>query len=161
MKKIILLDIDGVLNSEINQDYNFSKGRWSSRNLVLDSDAIRCLKEIVDKTGAEIILSSTWRYPDEDDSFVSKENFIRQLGLSGMTLSGETPQLPEYDRAAEILAYLNEHPEVTHFVIIDDDIDLMKHEELRKHLLHTNYRIGLVKSEIDEAINILDKVREI
>ena len=159
MKKVILLDIDGVVNSEINQDDNFRKGRWSTHNLIMDPEAMACLKEIVDKTGAEIILSSTWRYPDEDGSFASKENFVKQLFDFGMFLTGETPQLQEYDRAAEILTYLNEHPEVTHFVILDDDLDLVKNKELRPHLLHTNYQIGLVKSEISEAIAILNKER--
>ena len=75
MRKVIFLDIDGVINSEINQDYNFKKGRWSTRNIVMDPEAMLCLKEIVGKTGAEIVLSSTWRYADEDGSFASKIEF--------------------------------------------------------------------------------------
>ena len=159
MRKVIFIDIDGVLNSEINQDLNFKQGRWFSHNLILDPEAMLCLKEIIDQTGAELILSSTWRYPDEDGSFASKENFINQLSSYDLSLSGETPQLPEYDRAAEISEYLDEHMDIGHFVVIDDDIDLLKNEEIKPHILHTNHQFGLVKSEIAEAVSILNKSR--
>ena len=160
MRKVIFLDIDGVINSEINQDYNFKKGRWSTRNIVMDPEAMLCIKEIVDKTGAEIVLASTWRYADEDGSFASKENFVKQLNEFGMVLADETPQLSEYNRAEEIIAYLKAHPEITHFLIIDDDIDLLKNNELKVNLLHTNYQVGLVKSEVENAVAILANQRE-
>lgn len=46
--KIIFLDIDGVLN------YENSKSK-------VEEEKVKLLKEIVDKTGAEIVLSSDWR----------------------------------------------------------------------------------------------------
>lgn len=159
MEKVIFIDIDGVLNSEVNQDLNFRQGRWFAHNLILDLEAMLCLKEIVNQTGAELILSSTWRYPDEDGSYSSKKNFINQLSSFDLSLNDETPQLPEYGRAAEISAYLDEHMDITHFVIIDDDTDLLKNEKLKPHILHTNYEIGLVKGEIAEAVSILNKPR--
>ena len=62
--KIIFLDVDGVLNS---QSYYIE---WMRRRRVgvdydnsekeIDESCVKNLKEIVDKTGAAIVLSSTY-----------------------------------------------------------------------------------------------------
>ena len=49
MKKVIFLDIDGVLNST----------KTLYEDISLEDDLILNLKELVDKTGAKIILSSS------------------------------------------------------------------------------------------------------
>ena len=62
MRKIIFLDVDGVLNSE-----EFSRWLWDNHEKkyrgyeMLDQRAILCLQDIVFVTGAEIVLSSSWR----------------------------------------------------------------------------------------------------
>ena len=49
MNKVIFLDVDGVLNSN----------RTLYEDISLEDDLISNLKELVDKTGAKIILSSS------------------------------------------------------------------------------------------------------
>lgn len=49
-EKVIFLDIDGVLNDEEHTSESY-----------LDSMMVGRLKRIIDETGAEIILSSSWR----------------------------------------------------------------------------------------------------
>ncbi|MFR1854625.1 MAG: HAD domain-containing protein, partial [Beduini sp.] len=53
--KIIILDIDGVLNCE------YCKIKIDGVHFVMDEKII-LLKQLVDRTGAKIVLSSTWRY---------------------------------------------------------------------------------------------------
>ena len=74
-----------------------------------------------------------------------------------MSISDETPQLAVYDRALEILTYLENHPEVTHYVVIDDDINLLNNEILKSHLLYTFSCIGLIEQDIYKAITILER----
>lgn len=66
--KIIFLDIDGTVNNITTfkkRYYKWKKtGIWDS---MLDDTMLKRLKEIVDETGAKIILTSVWRF-DLDDN---------------------------------------------------------------------------------------------
>lgn len=57
MRKIIFLDIDGVLNSADHLDHTKHCNGYSD----ISPKKVKLLKKIVDRTGAEIVLSSTWR----------------------------------------------------------------------------------------------------
>ena len=54
-KKIIFLDVDGVLNSA---KFDREKPKEAGN---IDESRLTLLKTLVDKTGAHIVLSSTWR----------------------------------------------------------------------------------------------------
>ena len=55
--KVIFLDIDGVLNSEEYYE-SFPDGEFIPP---IDPVCVERLKRIVDRTGAKLILSSSWR----------------------------------------------------------------------------------------------------
>ena len=69
--KIIFLDIDGVLNSEM---YEWSRGEDRADNRI-DLSRVRLLKDIVSATDAKIVLSSTWRL-DWDKSHIYISGFL-------------------------------------------------------------------------------------
>ena len=54
--KILFLDIDGVLNSRAYD----RKRNWSELTNI-DETRLPLVKKIIDKTGAKIVLISTWR----------------------------------------------------------------------------------------------------
>ena len=54
--KILFLDIDGVLNSRAYD----CRRNWNDKTNI-DETRLPLVKEIVEKTGAEIVLTSTWR----------------------------------------------------------------------------------------------------
>ena len=56
--KILFLDIDCVLNS---REYDCRRN-WNDQTNI-DETRLPLVKEIVKKTGAEIVLTSTWRPP--------------------------------------------------------------------------------------------------
>ena len=72
---MLFLDIDGVLNSQtyITKKHNETgKCLGGSTVEMLDPDAISELNRIIDRTSAEIVLSSTWRMGENSgNSFVS------------------------------------------------------------------------------------------
>jgi len=54
--KVIFLDFDGVLNS-----VKYDRKRDWNKLTFIDESRLPLLKQIVDSTGAVIVLSTTWR----------------------------------------------------------------------------------------------------
>ncbi|MDE7380098.1 MAG: hypothetical protein K2N14_03500, partial [Clostridia bacterium] len=89
--KIIFLDIDGVLNS---LKYDASRDKRKLTNI--DETRLPILKSIVEKTGAKIVLSSTWReYWDKDPRICRKAGvYINEtFAKYGLEVYDKTPYL--------------------------------------------------------------------
>lgn len=149
IEKALFLDIDGVLNCYFSRTF-YGKYRF------VDDDKIQRLKAIVDGTGADIILSSTWRmlyHPNEeqcDDMFLALEG---RLALFGLTIVDLTPRIPSAYRGTEINLWLDDHPECKSICILDDDRDM---EPYLDRLVCTTYSKGLQDYNVIDAINILN-----
>ena len=76
--KVIFLDVDGVLIHNESLD---------GINLHIDEENVKTLKEIVDKTDAKIVLSSSWRkeynndLPGKRNRYKVLENILNRNGL--------------------------------------------------------------------------------
>jgi len=98
-----------------------------------DTKAIKVLNEILEETGAEIVVSSDWKLhatlEELGDYYESQGIIKRPIALTPniqhCTVHGnlfmwsprwESEQL----RTIEIKQYLHDHPEITHWVSIDD-----------------------------------------
>ena len=124
MKKFIYLDIDGVLclGSEIHP--KLTEWGYIYR---FNARAVQTFNEILEKTDADIIISSDWK--DKLSLKVLQEIFEWQKVIKspiGVTpsLPYRTMQLLEEDRSKEILQHFNEY-KPDHWVAIDD-MDLEK-----------------------------------
>jgi hypothetical protein len=103
-----------------------------------DKKAIDVLNLILEETGAEIVVSSDWKRwasADELGEYYEQQGiikkpiactpFFRDLQAAGKIpgyddfVWNRTDQL-EQERHFEILEWLKEHPEITHWVAIDD-----------------------------------------
>jgi len=154
--KVIFLDIDGVLNSE-----EFFK---NNTNQSIDKNSVSILKNIVDKTGAIIVMSSGWRLWF-DGNMMPEDGYSQCLYdilcEFDIKLFGKTPDFSTEEirtrktfshvKAKEITAWLNEHEIVDKYVVIDD-LDL-KNEEINAHLIRTNGQVGITG---DDAMRIID-----
>lgn len=76
--KIIFLDIDGVLNCE--KTPNPRKLRY-----IVDPKLLKRFERLIERTGAKVVLSSTWRY-DPAGLFSAKH--------WGIPFIGVTPDMP-------------------------------------------------------------------
>ena len=137
--KVIFLDIDGVLN-----DFTSSADIWEDTPTDMH---LRNLKLIVDATGAEIVLSSTWRLFKDTRKVVEK-----RLADFGMKFIDRTIELR--NRADEIEEWLSRHPEVNKFVILDDECISL--ERLKANLVQTTMAYGLLPTHVRKAIKILN-----
>jgi hypothetical protein len=112
--KVIFLDIDGVLNTHFT-----TRRIWCFT--FVDTRKVLRLRNIVERTGAQLVLSSTWRIADTPMSKMCldrlKEEFER---VRCPVWVDTTPHLSGCKRQKEIYAWLALHPEVDNFVILDD-----------------------------------------
>jgi len=145
--KVLFLDVDGVLNGYNTRQTVFG---WT----FVDDDKIENLKQIIDATGADIVLSSTWRICKDDPKEHNLYNKLcDKLAEHGLFIMDVTPQLPGV-RGVEIKAWLDAHPEYTEFVILDDDNDM---QPIGKYLVQTGLLKGLEQKHVDMAIKILNE----
>lgn len=105
--KVIFLDIDGVLNCK-------STPNPRKFPYIVDLGLLERFKGLIDRTGAQVVLLSTWRH-DPAGLFSAKH--------WGVPFADVIPDMPKCPRRDEVLAWLADHPEVTRFAIIDDEDD--------------------------------------
>lgn len=144
----------------------------------IDIEKVKLLKEICDKTGAKIVISSSWR-GSEDYSpkhyYILRDillkNNIKVLGdtphikteiigdLSKTTSIGEVLDI-QYGtgRAAEIQEWLNEH-KVENFVILDDEDWQWSDYGYENNWVQPTWfgDGGLKREHVDRAIEILER----
>jgi len=149
--KIILLDIDGVLNVDFPSHDEY--GRCFHPNFVDN------LKYIIDETGAKIVISSTWRF----SGLVIMKEMWEKRNLPGEVID-ITPHIDICKRGEEIEYWLKNN-EVDSYVIIDDDNDMLENQQQNfvktsKNVSHEdniNNGMGLTLKCAEKAIKILKK----
>lgn len=146
MTKIIFLDVDGVLNGMPKTwDKNPGLGTYQ-----VDEDNVKWLEYLVLTTDATIVMSSTWRnHADHMDFLKSKVWFLEQR----LHKDWRTVSLWNRVRGAEIADWLEDHPDVTDWVILDDDGDMLPDQLL--NFVQTDYRDGLTEALANRAVEIL------
>ena len=99
-----------------------------------DKKAIRILNEIIEETGCEIVVSSDWKLhatlEELGDYYESQGIIKRPIALTpniqnctwhkDMVWYWNPRQELEMIRVIEMKQYLHDHPEVTHWVSVDD-----------------------------------------
>lgn len=150
--RVVFLDVDGVLNS-LHDYWAFLEGKGDPHPLcyAIDRGKLAIFKRIVAETGAEIVVSSSWREDDMDYSILTQ--VLETVDLRPID---RTPQLPKQPRGNEIFMWLTGHPEVKQFVILDDCNDM---EPIFEHLVQTKGAYGIDEDDAEQAIAIL-KCRE-
>ena len=148
--KIIFLDNDGVIC--LSNNWGGRTKKWANYRSTnpdsskdkkdapvsvrfddFDKKAIKILNEILEETGAEIVVSSDWKLHatlEELGEYYESQGIIKKP----ITLTPNIQNCKDYDsdfiwsprweseqiRTIEIKQYLHDHPEVTHWVSVDD-----------------------------------------
>lgn len=135
--KVLFLDIDGVVNYE---------GSATAGLFPIDPDAAARVARIVAHTECEVVLSSNWRRLKEGREVVSKKV---------VPIFDVTPDTDSYYRGDDIQAWLDEHPEVDRYAVLDDDAD-WTHDQ-QPHWFLTTWEEGLTDEIMQRVIDHLNK----
>lgn len=169
-RKIIFLDIDGVLNpihymncmyKLWKASYNEIKSHDEYGQLFLNHNC-EALKKIIDETDAKLVISSTWRM----SGMTEMVNLWKHRNLAGQIIgitptemdvvnSGSTRFYDDVCRGAEIDLWMKRIAYKGTYVIIDDTPDMLKTQQ--DFFIKTNPYIGLTFKDADKAIKILNK----
>ena len=167
MKKIIFLDIDGVLAIPSS----IKDCTWG-----LSDDKQWILKRILDATGASIVLTSSWRHNTLEKTLdhMKEEGFWFCEMITGITIrayqylekgTGIHLSIP---RGVEIKQWMDTHihseggknwerkelgKDYTYVILDDDDDMLLEHKD---NFIKTDEEIGLSEADAVRAIEILN-----
>jgi hypothetical protein len=145
--KVLFLDNDSVICLSNNWGSRYKKQqKWGGRKLSMtpkeiptqyrfddfDKKAIKVLNEIIEETGCEIVVSSDWRLhatlEELGDYYISQGIIKRPIAVTGIFRDLFPKEWNafrfradlELERSMEIGHWLENHPEVKHWVAVDD-----------------------------------------
>jgi hypothetical protein len=118
--KVLFLDIDGVLNSHRTAIAfgGYPHEVTGYHREMFDEVALALVRGIVKASGSQIVLSSSWRLTHHHD-LVGKH--------LDLPIVDRTPSLIG-ERGKEIKAWLDSHPQVKCYAIVDDDSDMLREQ---------------------------------
>ena len=144
--KVLFLDNDGVICLANNWGSRVKKRKKDKISLVMndpdvdpkyrfdyfDKKAVKVLNQVLEETGAEIVVSSDWRLyatlEELGDYYLSEGIIKKPIAFTKRYIGCDKPDefewvrrtMYEQQRCIEVRQYLIDHPEVTHWVCIDD-----------------------------------------
>jgi hypothetical protein len=146
--KVIFLDNDGVIC--LDNNWGGRTKKWNEyRKLNPDQDilglapvevrfddfdkkAVKVLNQVLEETGAEIVVSSDWRLHanlEELGEYYLSQGILRTpIAFTKRYIGCDKPDefewtrrtMYEQQRCIEVRQYLTDHPEITHWVCVDD-----------------------------------------
>lgn len=157
--KIIFLDIDGVLNHQSMTKENEIKTEGG----FVSKECVKLLNHITSETGAQIVISSTWRMDGfEDDGVTPKTKaHLESAGVTGEIIDN-TPILRDAGnlRGNEIRCWLqaNRPSLFSDYIILDDDSDMLYWQ--KENYFHVDHFIGITPNVAFRAVNFLKKIKD-
>ena len=142
--RILFFDIDGVLATHTT---------FSDYDVALDSSKLQLLSEIVNRTGALLVMVSswkeTWREGGANAQYINKMFADVGLTIIDCTLDQED------DRGAGIVRWLAKR-KVDSFVVLDDATYDYAECGLKEYWVQTAFCQGLQAQDVEKAVEILN-----
>jgi hypothetical protein len=139
--KVIFLDIDGVITS--------ARIGW----FTYDMYAVNYINWLCEQINAKVVISSTWRKSYEKEFFAEHFKYLhddwRTKVLPRIKMSESVP------RGAEIKEWMDRHPDVDDYLILDDDSDMLDSQKDR--FVKTDTYNGLMFEHIIKIRDIFSK----
>lgn len=163
--KVIFLDIDGCLTSEREGTYfNPDPAKYHPSKKVMKQ-----LMKLCDKTGAKIVMATNWRKFDIDGEWVNKygtyKNPLKEVqAFFGDYCIGTLPRIRYINKAQATILYLEEHDDISSFVIFDDD-EREQYQNTYEYGIKDNFILvditnGITEYDISKAKDILSEEKQ-
>ena len=170
--KVLFLDIDGVLNTKYwytQMDKTTPKDKYG---YAFDPNAVANLKKILDETGADIVISSSWKcmgLSQLEEMWEERSLPGKIIGITPNSVSDELLLNADIDnmepfhiRGTEIREWLRKNSKhVSHYAILDDMDNVLP--EQQDHFVWIDPDIGITDGNAAQAImtlNHLEYVKE-
>jgi hypothetical protein len=145
--RVLFLDIDGVLNSKVYYKYIYKPENGNSR---IDPYCVILVRRLIEEFSLKVVITSTWRNGVEN-------RLIRELQehslIDYLHEDGYTPVIRPANRGKEIELWLKNHPEVKDYIILDDNENLLEHQQSR--FVKTSTYLGMVQERYNHARQLL------
>lgn len=149
--KVVFLDIDGVLNSRAWFERHGRKRGVGH----LEPNACARAQRLCDETGAELVISSTWRLIHKRDAigdmFRARDLTTRILGMTAALHTARGHEIQGWLDASAAIAGLGT---IDGMVILDDDADMV---HLAPWHVQTHVERGFTDSELRQAVEVLSR----
>ena len=163
MRKVIFLDIDGVLNPKWWE----RKEKADRFGCLFDAKAVANLAKIVEETEAEIVVSSSWKLmglQTLQDMWKERKLPGNIIDITPNYMSDElllNADMNDTDidsldiRGIEIKGWLVLHgADVSNYVIIDDMDDILS--EQQSHFVQTDPEFGITNDDVKKVVHLLN-----
>lgn len=141
--KVLFLDVDGVCNNHRTPQTD----GWP-----IDPHCAFLVGKIQLDTDCKVVLSSAWRHSDEGINIVNKK-VVPIHDHTSRLLDGEQ------SRGSQIKEWLDRHPEVTRYAILDDNRDMLD-EQFPNFFQTYFFCCGLTQEIADKVIRHLNEEKE-
>jgi len=173
--KVLFLDVDGVLNSTrsvIASAYKIKQYGIDNPDdpyfmkhtrCTIDPISVDLVNRVCKLGDIKIVISSTHRkhIPDGPNKLTEMKEYFKYLGLDSERIVGWTEvfwgnstEHFGHQRGFEIQMWIDAHPEITHYVILDDDSDML--DSQKGWLVRTNNEIGVSWKNFADMKDIFD-----
>ncbi len=153
---VIFLDIDGVICTTLSTRIsNFL--RLPLERQIFDPLSLYWLRRLVRRTGARVVLCSSWRDALTSDDPLCRAfigNLYRQLEKNGTPVSDAAPQMDHGDKGEDILTWLEAHP-CQRYAVLDDHDCFALGPSVRAHWVAVPENRGLRRREALAAEKLL------
>lgn len=159
--KVLFLDIDGVLNT------SFTKIFLRKDLIFIEDSKLELLKQIVERTGTKLVLSSTWRHGyydlennvdsvDASDYTALRDKFVEH-GLEFFSHTPITNGAMDC-RGEEIDTWMKSWDgETIESICLLDDLNGCYLRPYSGQLVRTSIQKGLLPKHVELAVKILNK----
>jgi hypothetical protein len=174
--KVLFLDHDGVICLSNNWGGRYKKKGYDSnpetpmdiRMDSFDDKAVKVLNSIIEETGCEIVVSSDWKrwgtLEQMQEMYVTRgikppiglTPLLKNCTIHGNNFIWSKEWDLEQERSIEIKQYLHDHPEITHWVAVDD-LNMSNDEEFKPWGLE-NFVLTPKSSEGIKQSGVKDKI---
>jgi hypothetical protein len=151
IKKIFRIKPKAVSSLDYKTPKNFYEFEYQFKRLVEETSAQKWkwLSEWCNETGTKICISSVWKHHFGTGDYVSTpelwEDALVKLGFKPGTYVGITGRRMSL-RGQEIQEWLDAHPEVEDYAILDDDSDMLPEQFAKFH--HSDPWFGLTPNHL-------------
>lgn len=153
--QVLFLDFDGVVN--VPYEYGTPEYEEAMARGVYDffrPEIVERLNRLIHDFNLSVVISSSWRWQGIEFC----QDSLNNAGFDNVIIEGMTPVDETYPpRSEEILQYLEEHRDITGFLILDD----IPMHELSDYAIETVFEDGYTVLDDKRARAILKRNEEV